>query len=89
MRTILFAAVVAVLVSSAIAVPAADIDWKSPDIFTVDADEIELLPPGTWCRIMSVRNNYGEPRTLVFQRGINCCPNARVVIEAPALGRPR
>jgi hypothetical protein len=84
------AAVLAAIVATAAS--AADIDWSSPDIFTVDADEIpELLPPGTWCRILSVRNNHGEPRTLVFRRGIDCCPEDRVVIEKetgpPALGR--
>jgi hypothetical protein len=88
MRTILFAAVVAVLVSSASAVPAADIDWNSPDVVTGDADEIEL-PPGTWCLVMRVRNNVGEPATLIYQRGIDCDPEDRVVIEPANVKRNR
>jgi hypothetical protein len=83
MRTLLFAAVAAAIV--AIAAPAAEIDWSSDDIATVDADEIELLPPGTWCLVLSVRNNHGEPRTQIYRRGGDCDPEDRVVIE----DRPR
>jgi hypothetical protein len=87
MRTVLFAAVVAVLATAA---PAAEIDWKSPDIFTVDADEVdELLPPGEWCLILSVHNNPGEARTLTYRRGTDCDPEDRVIVEPPALGGPR
>jgi hypothetical protein len=87
-KTLLLAAVVAAIAASAIATPAADVDWNSPDIFTVDADEIELLPPGDWCLVLSVRNNRGEPRSLVYQRGTDCPPEDRVVVEE-AHRRPR
>jgi hypothetical protein len=69
-------------VARAASEPPGEIDWKSPDVITGDADEIKL-PPGKWCLIMSVRNNYGEPRTLTYQRGTFdwCNPKDRVFIR--------
>jgi hypothetical protein len=81
MRTLLFAALVAT------AAPAAEIDWSSPDVFTVDADEVdELLPLGNWCLVFSIHNNPGEPATLVFRRGTDCDPEDRVEVRPRSEG---
>jgi hypothetical protein len=74
----------------AASLPPGEIDWKSPDVITGDADEIEL-PPGSWCLILSVRNNHGEPRTLTYQRGTFdwCDPEDRVVVRASRRSSPR
>jgi hypothetical protein len=48
------------------------------------ADEGEVdLPPGSWCLVLSVRNNHGEPHTLVYRRGTFdwCDPEDRVVVN--------
>jgi hypothetical protein len=69
-------------VARAASLPPGEIDWKSPDVVSGDADEIKL-PPGEWCLILSVRNNPGEPRTLVYQRGTFdwCALEDRVVVK--------
>jgi hypothetical protein len=83
-KTLLLATALATIAStaSAASLPPGEIDWKSPDVVTGDADEIKL-PPGKWCLILSVRNNYGEPRTLTYMRGTFdwCDPSDRVVVR--------
>ena len=61
------------------------IDWNSDNVYTEDADSVDL-PRGTWCLIASIRNNYGEPRTLIYlregARGLRGCdPENQIVVE--------
>jgi hypothetical protein len=81
--SILAAALAAIAsTASAASLPPGPIDWESPDVYTADADEVRL-PPGSWCLVLSVHNNPGEPRTLTYMRGAFdwCDPEDRVVIE--------
>jgi hypothetical protein len=45
-------------------------DWNSPDLVTMDSDEVKAkLPPGSWCLVLSVHNNPGESYTYTYLRG--------------------
>jgi hypothetical protein len=84
MRTLLTAAFVLLtsVANAASLPPAGEIDFASPDVYVADVGEVRL-PKGVWCLVYSVRNNPGEPRTLVYLRGTYdwCDPSDRVVVK--------
>jgi hypothetical protein len=85
-RTLLLAAGFAAVAASASAqsFPPDDFDWNAPDIVSMDSDEVKAkLPPGSWCLILSIHNDPGEPYTYVFKRGTPawCDRSDRVVVK--------